>query len=127
MSILYNVLSELVERAKVDSIIEESSINGWRYRKWKSGKVEAWYYYSATGSVFDVWSAPVRYKDISITIPDGIFDSSQNPKAFATSTSNQNWVGFASANIANNAVNVRLLTVVANSLNIYLNFYLCQK
>ena len=61
---------------KVDYITEKGTSNGWRYRKWNSGWVEAWCYYSV-GSVAITTSSTgyggYRSAGITITIPSGIF------------------------------------------------------
>ena len=59
-----------------DYVTEIGTSSGWRYRKWNSGRVEAWCYYSV-GSVAITTSSPgyggYRSAEISITIPSGIF------------------------------------------------------
>lgn len=67
-----------------DYVIEEATVSGWLYRKWKSGKIEAWYKYEGASSAFDVLSSPLRYKNATLKIPSGIF--TEAPNIVATSS-----------------------------------------
>ena len=68
-----------------DYVTEVGTNSGWAFRKWHSGKVEAWY----TGSVtFGVTTAAgsLYYADASLTIPSGIFSSAPEVIASVRST-----------------------------------------
>lgn len=39
---LRNILNEVLPSTAVDYVVEEGTDNGWTYRKWNSGKAEAW-------------------------------------------------------------------------------------
>lgn len=96
-----------------DHIVDAGNKNGWSYRKWKSGKVEAWYNYDGSSGTFTTWVSPIRYKDVTVSIPSGIFTAS--PKIFPVSRNNQFWVVHASPSSAT-SFNVRLATVASSSL-----------
>lgn len=96
-----------------DYILSQGTSSGWAYRKWASGKVEAWYNYTGSAGTFPVWVSPLRYKDVTVSIPSGIFTAS--PKLFPVSRSNQFWVVHASPSSAT-SFTVRLATVASSSL-----------
>ena len=73
---LKKLLEKITDSLKVDYIIEKGTSNGWRYRKWKSGWVEAWCYYSVGSVAITTGSqgyGGYRSAGITITIPSGIF------------------------------------------------------
>lgn len=37
------LLVKILDALKVDYVVEEGTNTGWEYRKWNSGKLEAWY------------------------------------------------------------------------------------
>lgn len=42
------LLTKILDALKADYIVEQGTGNNWYYRKWNSGKVELWGYFSAT-------------------------------------------------------------------------------
>ena len=80
-----NEVASDVTTLKKDYIIDKGTTSGWVWRKWNSGKIEAWYRYSGSSVIFDVLSSPIRYKNITLSIPSGIFTTT--PYAVANSAS----------------------------------------
>lgn len=99
---------KIIEKLSTDYIVSEGTLGSWKYRKWKSGKVEAWVAYTFASASWDAWSSPVRYMDKTLTFPSGLFDSA--PSLIATSPSNQYWVVHAYASSAT-AGSLRFATV----------------
>lgn len=60
-----------------DKIVSEGTSGYWTYRKWSSGRVEAWYYASFSVACTTASTAYGGYRSaaISIAIPSGIFPS----------------------------------------------------
>lgn len=106
--------------ADADYVIEQGTSSSWTYRKWKSGKVEAWRSYSFSSASWSVWASPIRYMDKSISFPSGLF--SRAPLTVATSDSNQYWVVNCYATSAT-AGTLRLATVASSAMETYVGIY----
>lgn len=106
---------------KITKDYVEGVNNGWKYLKWKSGKVEAWYGYTGSSVTFDVWNGVVRYKDATITIPSGIFPGRPS-YVIASSPSNQHWVVSANTTSAT-AISIRFGTVASSAVTPYAMLY----
>ena len=104
-----------------DYITSKGSSSSWRYRKWNSGKIEATYGYEGSGSVFTVWNGNVRYKDVTVSIPSGVFGNTPT-RVLATSASNQCWVVSANATSAT-SISIRFATVSSASTTPYAYIY----
>ena len=46
------LLAKILDALKADYIVEQGTGNNWYYRKWNSGKVELWGYFSATYTAY---------------------------------------------------------------------------
>ena len=104
-----------------DYVIEAGTSSGWTYRKWASGKVEAWIKdYQLSNLAPSTWVSPINYKDTTITIPSGLFSSA--PMIQATSTDNQ-WGIFSANATSSTNINVRFITAAtatsAPEVNVY--------
>lgn len=125
------VISPKVLKDSVQSIITDyvvSSGSGtasgavWTWRKWKSGKVEAWGDYTASESMSaSMWVSPVRYKDLNVSIPSGVFSSSPSI-IYASSLSYQLWMVRAIGTSAT-SINCRYATLTSDALTPRLGFY----
>lgn len=106
--------------ADADYVTAQGTSGAWKYRKWNSGKVEAWAYISFTSTTPAVWVSPIRYIDKTFTIPSGIFASA--PRMTGSSNSNQYWAVdlFASSSTAGS---VRFCTVASSALTPYIQIY----
>ena len=110
--------------ADADYVTEEGSKTSgsvtWTYRKWNSGKIEAWCGYTFASSASTVWTSPIRYWDKTVNIPSGIFSAA--PRVMATSQSTQYWVGGCTASNATTA-SIRVLTAASGSMALNINIY----
>lgn len=72
------ILDEILPSCAVDYVVEQGTNSGWYYRKWNSGRSEAWCAYSV-GSVAITISSPAyggyRSDEMTATIPSGIFNT----------------------------------------------------
>ena len=118
------LLTKILTALKVDYIVEQGIDSGWKYRKWNSGKVEAWYSYVGGSANYAVWVSPVRYRDITITIPSGIF--TEKPSVVvATSDSNQLWVALCAAT-SETSISARFATVASAAITTTVSMYVAQ-
>lgn len=116
---LYKV-AEAINALKTDYVTEEGSSGAWRYRKWSSGKVEAWAALTLTSKTPTAWASPVRYIDDTVTIPSEIF--SVTPTVLVMSRTNQLWI--VSAGAANaTTISMRLATVASSAQTGYVTIY----
>ena len=69
-----------------DYVIENGTTSGWTYRKWASGKVQAWYNLSVTRTIATA-SGNIYISDAtpSIQVPTSVMSSSDNVQARITS------------------------------------------
>jgi hypothetical protein len=75
---------------RADYVTEYGSSSSWFYRKWNSGKVEAWTTYTPASQTPSVWVPPIYYKDITVSIPSGLFSSAPtNVQAMNIETNRQ--------------------------------------
>lgn len=84
----------------------------WTYRRTNKGDTDAWATVSWSSAATSVWSSPVRYKDLTISIPSGIFSAA--PRITATSTSTQYWVAGVTVSSATSAT-IRFATVATSN------------
>lgn len=105
---------------EADYVTHRGTSGAWAYRKWKSGKVEAWAYISFTSTTPAVWASPIRYIDKTFTIPSGIFASA--PRMTGSSNSSQYWAVDVSAS-SSTAGSVRFCTVASSALTPYIQIY----
>jgi hypothetical protein len=112
--------SQQTTARQADAVYETGTTNGWHYRRWSSGIVEAWTSQSFSSASWSVWASPVRYMDKTVTIPAGIFSSA--PNIIATSPSNQYWVVGATASSAT-SITLRLATVASSAMATAVKIY----
>ena len=94
----------------------------WTWRKWASGKIEAWCSYAPSSAVATtVWVSPIRYKDLTISIPSGVFSSTPG-RVYGTSFNNQMWVVHAIGASAT-SITCRIATLSSNNITPYVRFY----
>lgn len=70
-----------------DYVTEKGTSGNWKYRKWKSGKIEAWGSYSFSAKQGTAWTGGLYYSDETVPIPSGIFTAT--PRKYVTSNSSQ--------------------------------------
>lgn len=104
-----------------DYVVSESASNGWYWRKWNSGKVEAWGNKGLSAVAGTAWGS-LYYHDGSVDIPSGIF-SSAPIRAYATS-SNAQWMVVGVTSLTTTRVNLRLVKPVATAQAIAVHLYL---
>lgn len=95
-----------------DYITSQSAASGWYYRKWKSGRVEAWGILTFSARAGSAWGS-FYYSDIDVSIPSGIF--SEAPiRAYATGSNFQWWCLGVTISSAT-ACKVRMVKPVSSS------------
>ena len=98
--------------ATKDYVTAKGTDSGWTYRKWNSGKVEAWFYgqmvFNGTTAAGSVW-----YGDATLTIPDGIFESAPHSIAVPTTGSDGTTISAAVFSLLTFATSSTSVTVRA--------------
>ena len=114
-----NPSSNNIEQA---AIVKEIGTSGsWKWRKWSDNKVEAWANVTASARTGSVWGS-MYYSDISVSIPDGIFENVPT-RAYAVSGNSQWWVvGIYS--LAVDGCTVRMVHPNNSSQAISINLYI---
>ena len=108
--------------AQTAAIVTEIGTSGsWKWRKWSDGKVEAWGNFTASARTGATWGS-VWYSDITVTIPNGIFENAPT-RGFASSANSQWWpVGVREMTISE--CKVRMLKPNDSSQAISCNLYI---
>ena len=117
---LKEILAALANAVKTDYITARGTSGSWTYRKWKSGKAEAWCDYTFASASSSVWASPVRYMDKTISFPSGLFSSA--PHVVGTSVSNQYWIVGMNASSAT-AGTLRIATVASSAMAATVRLY----
>ena len=106
--------------ADADYVTEEGTSGVWKYRKWNSGKIEAWGTIDFASASWSTWASPVKYMDKTYSIPSGIF--SATPTTIAITSSNQYWVVGCAAT-STTAGSIRFATVASSAMATRINIY----
>ena len=108
-----------------DYVIEQGTNSNWKYRKWKSGIVEAWKT-DVTNKTITNAEGALYWADYNISIPSGLF--SQTPTAtVSVGTNGGRGTYFAAGNVRNSTyIQGWIFTDVAISTaqDFYVNIYL---
>lgn len=104
-----------------DYVTEYGSNNGWNFRRWNSGRIEAWAYVSATSAAGSAWGT-LYYRDIPITFPSGLFE---NPpyRLYAAGSSNVQWMVVGFNSITSTGATVRVVRPVSSANTVGLSIY----
>ena len=92
--------------ANCDHVIETGEGNNWVWRKWKSGKIEAWGGQAYGAATSTLWVNNTYYRDLTVTLPSGVFTSAPT-EIYATCGNLQYWVA-GTSNITTSSFTVRL-------------------
>ena len=90
-----------------DFVVETGTSGIWTYRKWNSGKIEAFASNSWGGVSGSVWNSPLYYKDITLSLPSGLFPNAPT-KVFATG--NEQWTMWGIRSVTSTQINIRAVT-----------------
>lgn len=95
----------------------------WRYRKWKSGRIEAWAEISLgkVSPVSTAWSAPIYYIDKTITIPSGIF--SAEPSNIFIMGGGSQWAPVGTWDITKTSFKCRFIKPSNSSQDLWIRVY----
>lgn len=96
-----------------DFIKEQGTSSSWYYRKWNSGKIEAWKAHSPGSQTPAQWVTGWYYKDLDITIPSGIFSSAPTTANVTNKGTDYQFSVFAA--VPTSATNIRVRLVKPNS------------
>ena len=105
------LLYKAIQTLGYDYVTSESASSGWYWRKWKSGRVEAWGVTSASSKTGTEWAGAsvsgLYYEDVTLTVPSGVFPSTPL-RAYATSDTSQWWAMDAHPN-STTSISVRMV------------------
>lgn len=121
---IYGIKYERVNPPQVemaDCVIEEGTNGIWKYRKWNSGKIEAFASNNWGGVAGSVWVAPIYYKDLTLSIPSGIFPSTPT-KVYATGNTNQ-WSIWGAWATSATQISLRCTTCATGGQVLSVDFY----
>lgn len=96
-----------------DFVKEQGTSSSWRYRKWNSGKTEAWRTYNAGSQTPSLWVTGWYYKDLDVAIPSGIFSAAPNHTVATNNGSDYQFMVHTAR--ATSATNIRVRMVKPNS------------
>ena len=103
------LMTTQMESTSVDFVTEQGISGEWRYRKWKSGMVEAW------GSMYPLSVPAASVTEFTKAIPSGLFPST--PRAVVSFYSNTSISNFGAVNIMYNNINSTATSLVIKVAN----------
>lgn len=106
-----------------DFITEQGTSSSWYYRKWNSGKIEAWTKYDAGSQTPAQWVTGWYYKDITITIPSGIFSATPTHVLATNSGSDYQFSVFAAVPVSTTSIRIRAVKPNSGAANPVFSIY----
>lgn len=97
----------------IDWITEAGLNSSWYYRKWKSGKIEAWRTQNMGSQTPSQWATGWYYKDLDVTIPSGIFASAPHNVLATNKGDDYQFMVFTA--VPTSATSIRVRVVKPNS------------
>lgn len=79
-----------------DYVIDQGTSGTWTWRKWKSGKVEAWGTQSYSSAKSNVWVNNIYYRDLTVSFPSGVFTTAPT-YVYVSSLTTQYWASVSGA------------------------------
>lgn len=127
---LKKLLTKILQKLKahdVDYITGEAAYAGgtgntsWRYRKWASGRIEAWAEVSLGSNTGTVWTSPIHYVEKTITFPSGLFSSA--PSNIFLSGGGSQWTPVGAWNITATGFTCRFIKPSSSAQNLWVRVY----
>lgn len=118
-------IDKVTNALKADYIVEQGTSGDWTYRKWNSGKIEAWGSQSYGSLVGVVWASPIYYTSQTVNIPNGIFSATPT-HAFATAIGNQ-WTVVGTVISDSTSVSVRLIKPISSAQTASVALYVVKQ
>ena len=110
---------------ETDYVIENGTKSDWTYRKWKSGKKEAWKRFTVTGSATSTAGSTYR-STFSFSIPSGIFSSTPSCTYLTISNAYNNVISVQGNASSATAVsgNIFRTTASTSTYTVYIGAYI---
>lgn len=110
---IFTILRNIITRAKnytdntfgqmADYVVEKGSSGNWTYRKWNSGRSEAWYSGSVTQNIQTGWgSVYFSGSNNNFSIPSGVFNSAPTVVAMVGNNSHMMGMSLTTGTTASN-------------------------
>ena len=109
-----------------DYVIEKGVTSSWYYRKWHSGKVEAWRTQNMGSQTPSEWVTGWYYKDLNVTIPNGIFSATPNNVIATNKGSDYQFMVFSAVPTSATNITVRVVKPNSGSATPNLSLYVCN-
>lgn len=109
-----------------DFIKEKGTSSNWYYRKWNSGKVEAWRTYNAGSQTPSQWVTGWYYKDLTVAIPSGIFSSAPNTTIATNNGSDMQFMVFTARATSATSITVRVVKPNSGAATPVIALYVCN-
>lgn len=110
----YSANGEILGKSNVaDWITSQGTSGSWYYRKWNSGKIEAWIAYNAGSQTPSQWVTGWYYKDLNVAIPSGIFTATPTHVVATNSGSDYQFMVFTA--VPTSATSIKIRVVKPNS------------
>lgn len=100
-----------------DFVVEQGTSGDWTYRKWNSGKAEAWGKYNTSSTKTGLqWVTNLYYSDEPISFPNGVFVAGPIVTVFSN---NSQWTAYAMWSVSSSGLTVRFTkpNSSANTIN----------
>ena len=114
-------LIDEIQTLKTDYVVAQGTSGDWSYRKWNSGKIEAWASHAFGSQTGTSWASQ-WYKDMTYSLPSGLFSAA--PMVIASS-GNASWAVYG-ASASTSSISLRAVRNANNAAAMTINFY-CVK
>ena len=107
-----------------DYVTSQGSSGDWHYRKWNSGKEEAWATINEGSQSSTTWVSPLRYRDSGLNVPSGIF--SATPDVVIANSAGNQWEIYGAWANSSTSLSYRAVTLASTSQTLKINFYVIK-
>ena len=117
-----NIISSLLYFIGERMIAEEGTSDGWNYRKWENGKIEAWYTAVKTSESVTLtqWGS-VWYYDLAVSFPSGLFTSA--PTQILATSKNAQFSVFGCWAVSSNGFTARMIRPTNTTQRVDVSIY----
>lgn len=106
-----------------DFVVDRGTSGSWYYRKWNSGKVEAWRTYDAGSQTPSQWVTGWYYKDVNVAIPSGIFSATPTHVVATNVGSDYQYSVFTACPTSSTSIKVRVVKPNSGAATPVLSIY----
>ena len=110
-----------IEKLSTDYVVEQGTSGYWSWRKWSSGRAEAWGACLVSAKAGSSWVTNLYYSDESVALPSGVFNVA--PERIIATGSQSQWTAYGVWDFTTTSFTCRFTKPNSNSMAISGHFY----